>query len=71
MNACPKCGSKQGYTARLVMSYQMTGAWGEDWETSGTEHAVHKPKTVKCVDCGKRVDREAASNAIDSGKATP
>lgn len=65
-DACPKCGGTNGYEGKLAMSYLMTGAWGRDWEISGQEHVLHKPKTVKCVDCGKRVNREVAIGESES-----
>ncbi len=57
IQACPKCGGTNGYEGILVMHYTMTGAWGKEWECSGMEHAVYRSPTMKCSDCGTRVDR--------------
>lgn len=61
MDACPKCGSKDGYSAKMTMNYTMCGSWGQDWETTGLEHVVYKSKTVKCDACGHRVQLEIAT----------
>lgn len=60
MDACPHCGGKSGYTGVLSMTYQMMGEWGGVWEVSGTENCTYRSPTVKCDDCGKRVNNRDA-----------
>lgn len=60
LEACPKCGGTNGYEGVLVMRYDMVGSWGEEWETSGSDRAVYRSKSVKCVDCGHRVSTSKA-----------
>lgn len=55
LECCPKCGGTNGFEGVLVMRYDMTGAWGSPWETSGSERATYRSASVKCADCGHRV----------------
>mgnify|MGYP001184984093 CR=1 FL=1 len=57
---CPKCGGNNGFEGVLVMRYSMVGVWGETWQTSGDDRAVYRSRSVRCVDCGGRVDIEIA-----------
>lgn len=61
--ACPHCGGVNGYEALLVLRYIMSGAWGEEWETTGHETVQYKSPSAKCVDCGKRVPLKLAAGA--------
>lgn len=57
---CPKCGGTGGFEGVLVMRYDMAGEWGKPWQTTGSDRAIYRSQSVKCVDCGRRVDTNIA-----------
>lgn len=65
LTACPKCGGVNGYTGNLTLSYDMQGAWGQEWETTGSERLVHRSRIVRCADCGLRISLKLASGGKD------
>lgn len=42
------------------MRYHMAGAWGQPWETSGSDKIDYRSPSVKCADCGHRVPIDIA-----------
>jgi hypothetical protein len=60
MNSCPKCGSESGFTYNLILKTARIGGWGVDDDEEAEVTRFQDVKTVKCVDCGKRVDYNVA-----------
>lgn len=58
--SCPKCGGTSGHEHVLVVHYTVVNMWGESAETTGYEWSPPPPKTVRCIDCGARVEFYAA-----------
>ena len=56
MNKCPKCGGISGFTYNLVMKTNRIGEWGEDKDEETEVERIYDVSTVKCMDCGKRID---------------
>jgi hypothetical protein len=59
-DCCPKCGSDIGFSYKLVISYDMVGAWGE---SALAEMQRTVSKTIPtCISCNKRVDIKIAED---------
>jgi len=43
----------------------MQGAWGAQWETTGSERVQHRSRFVKCSDCGCRIPIGQANGTIE------
>lgn len=58
---CPYCGSKTGYFYSRRLIEERNGSWGEP-SGHGDFDLVRGsvPKTAKCMDCLRRVDRVTA-----------
>lgn len=56
MDKCPKCGSVNGFTYKLPLITNRIGDWGIDDDEETTCERTTEPKTVQCIDCGKRVE---------------
>ena len=68
MNACPKCGDREGYEFSVRCLDRRVGDWGEVSECAEIE-IMYWPKTVVCVACGARVPREGADTTLDEKPA--
>lgn len=60
MDKCPHCGSTDAFEYNATLVTSRIGEWGKDVdEEVRVEHFVF-PKTVKCGNCGKRVNFDLA-----------
>ncbi len=60
MNVCPKCGNRTGFVYNLVIKTNRTGDWGENNDEEVDVEKTYFPKTVDCIDCGKRINFKVA-----------
>ena len=58
---CPHCGGGGGHQYIMRVRMVMANGWGQEPECQDTGDASPKPKTVRCVDCGRRVKYELAA----------
>ena len=65
IQACPKCGGTNGFEFTALESHTYSGAWGEEAADADVNWAKF-PKTVKCTDCGKRIDIDLAEGVEDA-----
>jgi ssDNA-binding Zn-finger/Zn-ribbon topoisomerase 1 len=62
---CPKCGGNTGYEFNKTIKHIYSGQWLEPasslWEKEWcvNDALISMDKTVKCLDCGKRVSRKS------------
>lgn len=60
MDKCPHCDSTMGFEYNATLFTSRIGEWGENVdEEVRVEYSVF-PKTVKCANCGKRVNFDLA-----------
>lgn len=60
MNACPKCGSTNGFCYNMTIVTMRRGDWGEDNDEEVEIKYTSNPKTVTCNDCGARINIDTA-----------
>ena len=59
MNACPKCGGTTGYVIREPAVLTLHLQWDGEEIDSLIERTYAPTKGVKCLDCKKRVPKDA------------
>ena len=60
MNKCPKCGGINGFTYLFTMTTSRIGSWGSDVDEEVEIIRQLPVNSVKCEDCGKRIDFDIA-----------
>jgi hypothetical protein len=61
--SCPHCGDyDMGYEFILTERVNVQGGWGDGADDEEANDVIEEryPKTVKCLNCGKRVSLERA-----------
>lgn len=64
MNKCPKCGGTNGFTYLFTMTTSRSGSWGLDVDEETDVIRTLPVNSVKCIDCGKRVDFDVAHGFV-------
>lgn len=59
-SACPRCGGTTGF--EFVVRVFLQGSWGSEAETTGDSDG---PQKVRCLDCGRMVDRKNAEGRAE------
>lgn len=57
---CPHCGSDKGYYYNVRCLDHRVGVWGEESESGEIVVVGQWPRTVVCMDCGRRTPIEEA-----------
>lgn len=61
MNKCPHCNSVAGYYYKVKTEAIMAGEWGTEAHFSKiNDYPWVLPKTARCVECDKKINRVKA-----------
>lgn len=60
MDKCPHCGSTSAFIYNATLVTSRMGEWGMKVDEEIRVESSVFPKTVKCSDCGKRVNFDLA-----------
>jgi len=68
MDCCPHCGSTSAFTYNATLVTSRRGEWGQSVDEEIRVESSVFPKTVKCEDCGRRVNFDLAhGKAVEHG----